>query len=96
MRHSRGLSVLVAIATFAILTPAGVSGTHDGYHRYSQADEITGASYTGARVVRIDRAVTHRRACSQHRSTPMPSRTGRPAGDLGLPMRHSRAGGKAS
>jgi hypothetical protein len=58
MRRLTGLSLLIALATFGILTPPAVSGTHDGYHRYSQADELTGASYTGARVVRIDRAVT--------------------------------------
>lgn len=59
MRRLTGLSLIAAVVTFAALAPTAASGTHDGYHRYSQADEATGAGYTGAREVRIDRSVTN-------------------------------------
>jgi hypothetical protein len=59
VRNIIGLSLIVAVATFTASAPARVSGGHDGFHRYSQGDEVTGAGYTGARVVRIDRAVTN-------------------------------------
>jgi hypothetical protein len=59
MRRYLALSLIVAAATFVVLSPGAVIGLHDGFHRYSHGDETTGAGFTGARVVRIDRVATN-------------------------------------
>jgi hypothetical protein len=58
MRRLLATSLSAAVTTFVLLMPTDAQSVHDGYHRFSQADEATGDGFTGLRVTRIDTRVT--------------------------------------
>lgn len=51
-------TVLTAIFVYVVLQPMLLSATHDGFHRYSQGDENSGAGFTGLKSNRVDRSMT--------------------------------------